>query len=161
MLTNPTFWTGIAFALFFAILFRYKVHVSAAKSLDARAHRIESELNEARTLRVEAENLLREYQAKRNAAEKEAAEILNAARQDAERQAREAQAKTEDFIRRRTAAAEARIAQAENQATADIRAAATEAAIRASEVLLRGHMSDQGGNAYLTQSLSDVKKRLN
>ena len=61
--------------------------------------------------------MLKEFEQKRGAAEREAAEIVSLARDEAERLAAEAQQKIADFVKRRTATAEAKIAQAETQAT--------------------------------------------
>jgi F-type H+-transporting ATPase subunit b len=160
LLTNPTFWTGAAFVLFFAILFRSRVHKRLASSLDGRSTRIAQELQEARSLREEAEALLRQAKEKTNNADKEVAEILNTAQRDAERHIQDAQVKTEEFLRRRQAAAEARIAQAEAQAQADIRALASQTAIAASETLLRQTLSAQGSDALLSQAVVDLKKHL-
>ncbi len=161
MLSNPTFWVGVSFVLFFAILGYYGVHRSLAASLDARTKRIADELGEARRLRSDAEALLREYEAKRAAAEAEAAAIVTAARDEAERMNRDAEARTADFVRRRTATAEAKIAQAETQAMAEVRAAAASAAVRAAETVLRDQLSGPGGEGLLTRSLQDVRQKLN
>ncbi|HEX2135457.1 MAG TPA: ATP F0F1 synthase subunit B [Microvirga sp.] len=161
MLSNPTFWVGVAFVLFFAILFYYGVPRTLINSLDSRGKRIADELAEARRLRTDAEALLKEYEAKRTAAEREAAEIVSTARDDAERLARETQEKMAEFVRRRTAAAEAKIAQAESQAAAEVRAAAVEAAIKASERILRGEITGPAAEALVTRSLADVRSKLN
>ena len=129
MLSNPTFWVGVAFVIFWALLFYYGVPRSMLSSLDSRGKRIADELAEARRLRSDAEALLQEYESKRGAAEREAADIVSNARDEAERLARETQERMAEFVRRRTAAAEAKIAQAETQAAAEVRAAAVDAAL--------------------------------
>ena len=161
MFSNPTFWTGVAFVIFFGILFYYGVHRSVGAALDARGKRIGDELAEARRLREDAEALLREYETKRAAAESEAAAIVTAAREEAERMNRDAQERTADFVRRRTASAEAKIAQAETQAMAEVRAAAADAAVRAAETVLRDQLRGPAGDALLTRSLGDVRGKLN
>ena len=130
-------------------------------SLDGRSKRIGQELAEARRLREDAERLLREYQTKREAAEREAAEIVSNAREEAERLAREAQERLADFVKRRTATAETKIAQAEAQASAEVRAAAAEAAVRASERVLRGEIAGQTAEDLVTRSLGEVRTKLN
>ncbi|HYF54525.1 MAG TPA: ATP F0F1 synthase subunit B [Salinarimonas sp.] len=161
MLSNPTFWVGVSFVLFFAILAYYGVHRTVAASLDARSTRIADELAEARRLREDAEALLREFATKRAAAESEAAAIVTAAREEAERMNRDAQERTTEFVRRRTAAAEAKIAQAETQAMAEVRAAAADAAVRAAETVLRAELRGPAGEELLTRSLGDVRRKLN
>jgi F-type H+-transporting ATPase subunit b len=160
MLANPTFWTGVAFVLFFAVLGYYGVHRSAAAALDKRSGRIADELAEAQRLRAEAQALLAEFEQKRKAAEQEAAAIVTAAREEAERLAVDAQARVADFVTRRTAAAETKIAQAEAQAMAEVRAAAADAAVRASEHVLRDQLSGGAGEELLSRSVSEVRTRL-
>jgi F-type H+-transporting ATPase subunit b len=161
MLSNPTFWVGVAFVLFWAILFYYGVPKQLLGSLDSRGKRIADELAEAKRLRTEAESLLKQFEQKRAAAEREAAEIVSSAREEAERLARETEAKMADFVKRRTATAEAKIAQAEAQAAAEVRAAAVNAAVKASERVLRGELTGPAAEALVTRSLGDVRAKLN
>jgi F-type H+-transporting ATPase subunit b len=74
--------------------------------------------------------------------------------------AQEAHEKLADFVKRRTASAEAKIAQAEAQASAEVRAAAVEAAIKASERVLRQEITGETATSMVTQSLNDVRAKL-
>lgn len=160
MFASAEFWVAVAFLIFWGILFYYGVPGKLVSSLDSRGKRIADELAEAKRLRQDAERLLKEFEAKRAAAEREAADIVSNAREEAERLAQEAQEKMADFVRRRTASAEARIAQAESQASAEVRAAAVDAAIRASERVLREQISGPTAASLVTQSLGDVRRKL-
>ena len=97
-----------------------KVPGMIAKALDARADKIRHELDEARRLREEAQQLLAEYQSKRKEAEQEAADIVAAAKREADLLLAEAHKKTEDYVTRRTAMAEQKIAQAEREAVNEV-----------------------------------------
>lgn len=160
MFASAEFWVAVAFFIFWGILFYYGVPGKVVTSLDSRGKRIADELAEAKRLRQDAEKLLKEFEAKRAAAEREAADIVSTARDEAERLANEAQEKMADFVRRRTASAEARIAQAESQASAEVRAAAVDAAIRASERVLREQITGPTAASLVTQSLGDVRRKL-
>lgn len=160
MLSSAEFWVAVAFVIFWGILFYYGVPGKVMGSLDSRGKRIADELAEAKRLRQDAEKLLKEFEAKRAAAEREAADIVSTAKEEAERLAREAQEKMADFVTRRTASAEAKIAQAEAQATAEVRAAAVDAAVKASERVLRDELSGPGGASLLEKSLGDVRTKL-
>jgi F-type H+-transporting ATPase subunit b len=160
LLADAEFWVGVAFVLFFCLLAYYGVPRSAMSSLDKRSKRVADELDEAKRLRRDAESLLKEFEAKRAAAEREAADIVSVARDEAERLARETEAKLADFITRRTASAEAKIAQAETQAAADVRAAAADAAVKASERILRDQLTGPAGAALVSQSLGNVRTKL-
>lgn len=156
-----TFWVGVALVIFLAVLVKFGVPKAIVKALDARGERVAQELAEARRLRQEAEKLLAEYDAKRKAAEAEAAEIVSSANEEAKRLAAEAEAKLADFVARRTKAAEEKIAQAESQAEAEVRAAAAEAATKAAETILRGQMAGQAGDAAFASGLNEVRAKLN
>jgi F-type H+-transporting ATPase subunit b len=156
-----TFWVGVALFLFLAILARFGVHKSLIAALDSRGEKVAQELAEARRLRQEAEKLLAEYDAKRKAAESEAAAIIAAANEEAKRLAAEAEAKLNDFVTRRTKSAEDKIALAESQAEAEVRAAAAEAATRAAEVIIRAQVGGKTGENLFASGLQEVKAKLN
>lgn len=160
MLQNAEFWVAVAFVIFWGIMFYYGVPGKVLNQLDSRGKRISDELAEAKRLRQDAERLLKEFEAKRAAAEREAAEIVSAAKDEAERLAREAQDKMADFVKRRTATAEAKIAQAEAQASAEVRAAAVDAAVKASERVLRQEVTGATAASLVTQGLNDVRTKL-
>jgi F-type H+-transporting ATPase subunit b len=160
LLANPTFWVAVALFIFIGLLYYYGVPGNLMNQLDKRGQRIADELAEAKRLRQDAEKLLKEFEAKRGAAEREAAEIVSSAKDEAERLAREAQEKIADFVKRRTASAEAKIAQAETQASAEVRSAAVDAAIKASERMLRSELTGATASSLVTQGLSDVRSKL-
>lgn len=156
-----TFWVGVAFVVFVAILVYFGVPKAIAGALDARGEKVAQELTEARRLRVEAEKLLAEYEAKRKAAESEAAGIVAAANEEAKRLAAEAEAKLNDFVARRTKSAEDKIALAESQAEAEVRAAAAEAATQAAEAIIRSQIGGKTGDTLFATGLNEVKAKLN
>jgi F-type H+-transporting ATPase subunit b len=162
MFENSTFWVFVSFVIFFALVWRAGVFTKATHSLDERSAKIAKDLEDARQLRLEAESLLKEYEAKRKAVEVEAKAILDAAKADAKRLAEETEAKLTDFVARRSAAAEAKIAMAEAQAYADVRSAAADAAVHAAETVLRGDFSSgKPAEKLLKSGLDDVMARLN
>ncbi|MBV9079208.1 MAG: ATP F0F1 synthase subunit B [Methylobacteriaceae bacterium] len=154
------FWVAVAFLIFMAIAWRAGAFNSMMSGLDNRAKRIAAELDEARRLREEAAAVLADYQRRRGEAEREAASLVAAAREDAERIARETHERMTDFVARRTAAAEAKIAQAEVQATQQVRAAAADAAVRVSEAVLRNEMRGEAADDLLRRSLGEVRTKL-
>lgn len=160
LLASSYFWQTLGTILLFWLLYRFDVFKKIGGALDKRADRISSELEEARRLRAEAEALLLEYERKRERAESEAAEIVNAAREEAERISKEAEARLTDFIARRTASAEAKITQAEEQAMIEVRDAAIAAAVKASETVLRGSVQGPLGEDLIKQGLQDTRRTL-
>ena len=84
MFYSAEFWVGVSFLIFIGILVYAKVPGMLAKSLDDRAEAIRKELDGARRLREEAQDLLADYQRKQREAETEAQQIVEGARREAE-----------------------------------------------------------------------------
>ena len=156
-----TLWAAIALFIFLGAIIYLKVPGMLTKSLDARAVKISAELEEARRLREEAQQLLGQYQQKRKEAEKEAADIVAAAKREAELLASEAAKKTEDYVARRTALAEQKIGQAEREAVSEVRASAVDIAVEAARALLAAKVDVKAGADLFKSALDDVKAKLN
>jgi F-type H+-transporting ATPase subunit b len=158
---DATFWATVAFIIFLAIVFYMKVPGAISKSLDARADRIRTELEDARKLREEAQQLLAEYQRKRKEAEKDAADIVDAAKREADLLVADARKKTEEYVTRLTALAEQKIGQAERDAVNEVRSAAVDIAVEAARKLLADKAGTAGSAEFFKASLQEVKSKLN
>jgi F-type H+-transporting ATPase subunit b len=156
-----TLWATVALVIFLAIAVYIKVPGLIAKALDARAAKISDELEDARLLREEAQQLLGQYQRKRKEAEQEAADIVAAAKREADMLAAEAHKKIEDYVTRRTSLAEQKIGQAEREAIGEVRASAVDIAVEAARTLLAGKIDAKAGADLFKASLQDVKSKLN
>ncbi|MBO0766643.1 MAG: F0F1 ATP synthase subunit B [Hyphomicrobiaceae bacterium] len=161
MLQMAEFWVGVAFVAFALILLYYKVPALIAKALDDRAAAIRKELDEARRLREEAQNLLADYQRKHRNAGQEAEAIVEQARREAEAFAADTRKSLADSVERRRKQAEEKIARAEAQAVEDVRAAAVDMAIAAAEKILREKAAGASGAALIDESIRSLKTRLN
>ena len=161
MLLTAEFWVAVSFIVFFLILYYFKVHTLIAKALDERAAVIREELDQARRLREDAQNLLSDYQKRHRNVEREAAEIIEQARKDAESYAQETRTAMRSLLERRIRQAEEKIARAEAQAVEEVRAAAVDTAIAAAEKILREKTAGAGGVAIIDESIRNLKGRLN
>lgn len=160
MFATAEFWILACLVAFFAILGYFKVHRSIAGSLDKRAADIAAELDEARRLREEAQQLLASYQRKQREAMKEAEDIISQAKAEAEQLAKETRANMEAQVERRTKLAEDKIAQAETQAVNDVRSVAAEVAIGAARRVIAEKV-DAGADAKLIEkSIADLASKL-
>lgn len=158
---DATFWALISLIIFLAIVAYLKVPGMLGKSLDDRANRIRNELDEARRLREEAQQLLAEYQRKRKEAEQEAGDIVAAAKREAGHLVEEAQKKTEDYVARRTALAEQKIAQAERDAVTEVRSSAVDLAVEAARAVLAGKVDAKADATLFKASVQELKSKLN
>ena len=160
-LSNPELWVAVGLVLFFLILAFTGAFKMVGGALDAKAAKIQSELDEAARLRAEAEALLAQIRQEKADAEAQAAEMLKAAEADARVMEAEARAKLEETLARRQAVAERRIAQAEVQATAEVKAAAADLAARAAEQILAARLAGQKTDPLLDAAIAQLGSRLN
>jgi F-type H+-transporting ATPase subunit b len=155
---DATAWVSIAMALFIGILLWKKVPALVAGMLDNKIAEISKQLKEAEQLRLDAESLKAEYEAKLARAAKEADELR--ARADAEAEALVAKAKDEAtaLIARRKQMAEDRIAAAEANALADVRAATAKAATDAAAKLIADKHDAKADKALVDDAIAAVAK---
>jgi len=159
LLEDPTFWVAIAFVIAVIALFR-PVSKMIVGGLDKRSDCIRGELDEARRLREEAQELLASYERKQREAEKEAESIVAHAREEAERLARGAAADLEGQVTRRRQQAMDRIAQAEAEAVREVRAAAVDLALKATRKLLSDKLDAQQQSKLVDEAIGEIGKRL-
>jgi F-type H+-transporting ATPase subunit b len=158
---DATFWAFIALVIFVGVVIYFKVPGLIGKSLDERAAKIRSELDEAQRLREEAHQLLGEYQKKRKEAEQEASEIVAAAKREAEALVEDAHKKTEEYVARRAALAEQKIGQAERDAVAEVRSIAVDVATEAARTVLAAKVDAKASAELFKDSLKAVQSKLN
>jgi F-type H+-transporting ATPase subunit b len=161
MFAEPEFWVAVAFVILMGVFVYLGVPRTVLKTLDHRSERIKAELDQARQLKDEAAKVLADYKARHASAEREAQDIIAAARAEAERIAADAKTKMEDFVARRTKTAEGKIALAEAQAMADVRAAAADAAIAAASAILSQSVKGEVAENLLAKGITEVREKLN
>jgi F-type H+-transporting ATPase subunit b len=160
ILQDAHVWEGIGLAFLIVGLIYLKVPRMALEALDARADRIKAQLAEATKLREEAERLLADIKVQREAAERNAAEIVELAKSEAGRMAAEAMVKLEEQIKRRGELAERRIALAESQAAAEVKAAAAEMAAQAAERVLAARLAVGGADTLVDPAIAQLATKL-
>ena len=133
--TESRTWVAIAFILFF-VIFGKKLWLPIAGLLDARAEAVRRELEEAARLREEAQRMLRDAEQRREAALKEAQELIAGAKVQAEQVAAAAAEEAQAAARRREQMAIDRIASAEKAAVDEVRITAAEVATEAARQVI-------------------------
>ena len=157
---SPTIWVFLSVVIFFAGLAYFGIYKKIAGSLDERADKIRTELDEARRLREEAQTLLASYQRKQKEAEDQADHIVKQARKDAEAMAEQARKDLKERLERRAALAEAKIANAEAQALSDVKAKAAQMAIQTAEKLLDENMTAANHTALVKKGIDNLSSTL-
>jgi F-type H+-transporting ATPase subunit b len=160
LLHDAEFWTGGALVVFVLLLVALKVPGAAAKALDAKAAKIQADLDEAKHLREEAQALLASLKTQREQTEKLAGEMLANASAEAQRLEVEAKAKLEEQIKRRGELAERRIANAEAQAAAEVRAAAADLATQMAETMLAARLAGAKSDPLVDVATAQIAAKL-
>lgn len=158
-LSGPEFWVAVAFVIVVAGLV-WKGGPVITAMLDGRAAKIKDELEEARRLREEAQQMLAEYQRKQRDALKDAEQIVAAARAEAERAAEQAARDLEAAIERRERLAVEKIALAESKASAEVRNTAVDVAIAALRQLLAKELDPGRRSRLIDDAIAELPRRL-
>jgi F-type H+-transporting ATPase subunit b len=158
---DPEFWIAVGFVIVIGIFLYQRLPAFVTSALDARAAAIVKELDEAKRLREEAEQILAEYVRKAESVEKEAEIIIAEARAEAERFAGEQRTALKAQIERRAQQAQDKIAQAESAAMAEIRELAADAAVAAAEKLIAARLDEKRAASLIEQSIKELPGKLN
>ena len=151
-------WVAVAMLIVLAVILWKKVPGAIAAALDRKIGAIRQQLDQAATLRAEAEALKAEYEAKAAAADGEAAAILERARHEAEELVRQAQADAEALVERHGRMAEDKIAAAERAALAEVRARTVGAAAAAAEKLIRARHDANADKDLIDKTIAELGK---
>ncbi|MDF1803826.1 F0F1 ATP synthase subunit B [Thalassovita sp.] len=159
-LHNTNFIVLLAFILFILVLMYFKVPGMLGTMLDKRAEDIQSELNEARTLREEAQTLLASYERKQKEVQDQADRIVAHAKEEAGVAAEQAKVDLQKTIERRLLAAKDQIASAEASAVREVRDQAIAIAIGAANDVIAKKMTATEGNKLIDAAIAEVNAKL-
>ena len=153
--------TVVMIALIAFIFIIYRVGWPLIRDmLDNRIAEIRDELDEAKQLRIQAENLLKEYRTKHEAALLEAQAIVAAAQKDAEALKEKASVELENSLKRREEAAKARIRQAETAAIVKAQTSVATQAIAAAQTILAENLDPKADAKLIDDAIGLVSGRL-
>ena len=159
-LGNTDFVVLLGFIAFIGVLFYFKVPSMLGGMLDQRAVGIQSELDEARTLREEAQTLLASYERKQKEVQTQADRIVAAAKDEANAAAEQARADLAQSIERRLAAAEDQIASAEASAVKEVRDQSVIIAIAVARDVIAKQMTAANGSSLIDDAIAQVDAKL-
>ena len=159
-LKNTDFVVLLSFLLFVAILFYFKVPKLLGGMLDKRSAGIQLEIDEARSLRDEAQSLLASYERKQKEAMEQAERILETAKADASAAAEQAKIDLKDSVARRMAAAEERISTAQASAEKEVRDAAIKVAVAAASEVVAKQLTSAESNKLIDAGILEIENKL-
>lgn len=136
-----------------------KVPAAIGRALDGKIAVIRAQLDEAESLRKEAEALKAEYQAKADAAGAESEALLTRARAEADAIVARAQTDAEALIARRTRMAEDKIGAEELAAVNELRVVAANAAAKAAARLIAERHDAAADQAVIDRTIGEIGAR--
>lgn len=151
---TPTSWVALAMIAVFAMMIWKKVPGAIGRALDGKIAEIRDQLQEAKTLRAEAEALKQEYEAKAAAATTEAAAMVERARSESKAIVAKAKSDAEALVERRTQMAESKIAAEERAAIDEVRAVAAKAATAAATKLIAERRDTASDKALVDEAIA-------
>ena len=159
-LANTDFVVLIAFLLFIGLLVYLKVPNIVGGLLDKRAEGVQAELDEARSLREEAQSILADYERKQREVEAQSKQIVENAKAEAEAAAKQAKADLKLSIKRRLQAAEDQIASAEAAAVKEVRDNAVNVAVAAAQDVIAKQLSTKQAGDLINDAIGQVESKL-
>ncbi len=160
MTIDATFWVAISFFIFFGLLIYLKVPQKVNSSLISKIEEIKKELDEAKRLKVEAKNLLSDYEKKIDKSKKETQEIINYAKNESEKNILEKTKKFHELIDSRKKNAEEKIIQMKETALKDIKNISVKISIEAVEHLIKNSIDKNKLEKLYVKSLEETKDTL-
>ena len=137
MTIDATFWVAISFFIFVGILIYLKVPQKMNISLIDQINEIKKELSEAEKLKIEAKNLLSNYENKIDKSKKETLEIINLAKKNSEKNILEKTEKFHQIIELKKKNAEQKITQMKDNALRDIKNISVKISVETVEHLIK------------------------
>lgn len=159
-LANTDFVVLISFLLFIGVLLYLKVPGLLGGLLDKRATSIQSELDEAKALREEAQTLLASYERKQKEVQEQADRIVEQAKSEAAAAAVQAKEDIKTSVERRLAAATDQIASAESSAVKEVRDQAINVAITAARSVIASQTGSTDQNRLIDEAIATVDQKL-
>lgn len=153
---EPTGWVSLAMLVLIGIILWKKIPATISANLDKRIGEIQSELDEAKDLRVEAEKLRAEYESKLASASTEADEIRARADEEATRILDDAKESATHLIARRKQMAEEKIAAAEREAMAEIQNLVARTATQSAQALIASHHSQKDDEQLVNEAIAKL-----
>ena len=153
-------WVAISFVIFALLAYKLGAKSVVAK-LDGRINEVKTEIETAERLRVEAQELLAQYQRKQRDTEKEAKSMIADAKKQAKTLKKNAESDLKELMERREEQLAARIGRIEENAIADIRNQAAELAVAVTTEAIVQTLDTKEGAKLADSSIASIAKQIN
>ena len=160
MTIDATFWVAISFFIFLGGLIYLKIPQKINNALNIQIAEIKKELDEAEKLKIEAKNLLSNYETKIDKSKKETQNIISSAKKASEVNILEKTEKFHQLIETKKKNAEQKIIQMKEAALKDIKNTSVKISIEAVEHLIKNSIDKNKLEKLYAKSLEETKDTL-
>jgi F-type H+-transporting ATPase subunit b len=157
MTIDATFWVAVSFFIFFGVLIYLKVPQKISNSLTDQINEMKKELDEAEKLKIEAKNLLSNYENKIDKSKKETREIINLAKKDSEKNILEKTKKFHQLIENKKKNTEQKIIQMKENTLKEIKNISVKISMEAVEHLINNSIDKKKLEKFYSKSLEQAK----
>ena len=157
---DATFWVAISFFIFIAGLIYLKIPQKVNNSLIDQISKIKNELEEAKKLKIEAKNLLSDYENKIDKSKKETQNIINLAKKNGEKNILEKTDKFHQLIEDRKKNIEQKITLMKENALKEIRNVSIKISLESVGHLIKNSIDKSKVEKFYSRSLEQIKTEL-
>lgn len=159
LLLDTHVWYALSFIIFAAIVWQFGKPAFLGM-LDKRILEIKKEIETAENLRVEAQEMLAQYQRRQRDAAGEADKIITNAKKSAKQFQKKAEADLAESMKRRENQLTERLVRMEQNAMQEIQAYAAEIAMRAATDIIIDKLDKKTNEKLVEQSIENIEKHI-
>ncbi len=155
LLLDTHIWFIFSFVIFAGIILKFGMPALNGM-LDGRITQIKKDLETAENLRIEAQEMLAQYQRKHRDAVQESEKIVATAKENAKQFQKQAEDDLKVLIERREAQLEDRLVRMEQNAINEIQAYAADLAINAARQIIEEKLDKKANAKLVEQSIESI-----
>lgn len=157
---ESTNWVLISFVIFAIGFWKFGLKLLLGK-LDRRIEEIRKEIEVAESLRIEAQELLAQYQRKQRDAAHEAETIIETARHHAAEIQKQAELDLNEMVARKEAQLQDRLKRMEDVALQEIKSYAAELSVKATAEIIAKQIDQRTSERLIDQSIKAMAGQFN
>ncbi len=159
LLQDTHIWYIFSFVIFAGIIVKFGMP-AINNLLDQRISQIKEDLETSENLRVEAQEMLAQYQRKHRDAVQESEKIVAAAKENAEQFQKQAEEEFKVLVERREAQLEDRLVRMEQNAINEIQTFAADLAIKAASQIIEEKLDKKANAKLVEQSIENIEANI-
>ena len=159
ILHDSSLWLLLSFLIFAGLIYKFGKN-ALLSMLDTRIESIREEIKTAENLRVEAQEMLAQYQRKQKDAAKDAEKIIANAKQQADDIQKQADKDLKETIARREKQLKERVERMKQNAKDEILEYASNLAIAATQEIIADNLDKKANDKLVDDAIKNVSKNI-